>query len=97
MDLGTLILILRYLFTLGGGALIAHGYLSQNGMEQGLGLIPAIAPMILGWITNLQGKAAVKEAAVSGIPVQPAILSPLKASPEATANEAATLPAKAIP
>lgn len=94
MDLGTLILILRYLFTMGGGILMAHGYLSQNGLEQGLGLIPAIAPIILAQITHLQGKAAVKEAALTGVPVQPTILAPIKASPEAVANETATLPPK---
>jgi hypothetical protein len=75
MDLPTVILVLRYLFTVGGGLLIAHGYMTQSGLEQGLGLIPAIAPGVYGYITHLQGKAAVITAAATGNPVQPTVTS----------------------
>ena len=88
MDLPTVILVLRYLFTVAGGVLIAHGYLTQSGLEQGLGLIPALAPMALGWLTHLQAKVAVKEAAVTGVAAQPTITSPLTPSPLAAANAA---------
>ena len=75
MDLTTVILILRYLFTVVGGLLIAHGYANQNGLEQAIGLIPAIAPAVLGFVTHLQGKAAVVNAAATGIATQATLTS----------------------
>lgn len=88
MDLPTVILILRYLCTVGGGILIAHGFATDNGLQQALGLIPAIAPAVLGWLSQLQAKAAVKEAAVSGIAAQPKVISPITPSPVAAAHAA---------
>lgn len=77
MDLPTLILVLRYLFSIGGGILIAHGYLNQSGLEQALGLIPALAPIVLGWISHKQQAAAIVTAAATGVPVQPGVIAPL--------------------
>jgi hypothetical protein len=95
-DLQTVILVLRYLFTIGGGILIAHGYLSQNALEQGLGLIPAIAPMVLGFLVQMQNKAAVKEAAATGVPVPQTTLSPLTPSPAAQDHASAPATVAAV-
>jgi hypothetical protein len=89
MDLPTVILILRYLFTAAGGVLIAHGFATDNGLQQALGLIPALAPMVLGWLSQLQAHTAVKEAAVTGNPVLPTLTSAITPSPAAAANATA--------
>lgn len=85
----TVILILRYLITAGGAFMVAHSkFVTGSDVEMMLGLVPTIAPIVLGQLTHLQQKAAIKEAAVTGVAAQVSTLSPLTASPAAAANAA---------
>jgi hypothetical protein len=92
VDLATVVLILRYLITAGGGFMIAHGMATDNGVQQALGIIPMIAPIVLGWITHLQQKTAVVQAAATGVAAQPTLTAPLTPTPEAKAAVAAKAP-----
>ena len=85
MDLPTVILVLRYLFSVGGGLLIAHGYMTSSALEQGLGLVPALAPIVLGWLSHLQQKAAVVNAAATGVAAQATVTSSVSPTPVAAA------------
>lgn len=90
-----IILVLRYLVTAGGAILIAHSqFVTASTVETALGYVTVFAPIVLGWITNLQQVAKIKEAALTGTPIQATLLSPVTASPAAVANAAATLPTK---
>lgn len=88
-------LVIRYLVTAGGGILVMHSqYVTNSDIEKALGAVSVLAPIVLGWITNLQQQAAIKEAAVTGVPKPATTLSAVTASPAAAANAEATLPAK---
>lgn len=85
--LAQVILVLRYAVTAGGSLLVAHSqFVTASDVEKALGLVAVVAPVVLGWITNLQQVAKIKEAAATGIPVQATVLSPVTASPAAVAN-----------
>ena len=93
LNLKTFTLLLRYCVTAGGALLVAHShFVTGSGVEFVGGLVPTVAPVIWGWVTQLQASAAVKEAAVTGVPTQPKMLSPVTASAAAEAHAIANAP-----
>ncbi len=88
MDVGAFLLVLRYALTALGTYLIAHGLATSDQVQPFIGGVLAIAPAIFGWISHQQQKAAVVEAAHTGVATPASPLSPMTVSPAAVADAA---------
>lgn len=75
-SLPEVLLVARYVVTAIGAIMVKHGWATDGDIEVLAGLVMAIAPIILAWITNRQQHAAIINAAATGVPVQPGPLAP---------------------
>lgn len=87
-DLPVLLLVLRYALTAAGGILVAHGYAHDADVQTLMGAILSIVPVVFGWVSNRQQKAAIINAAVTGEAKQATPLSSINPIVEDTEQHA---------
>src|SRR5882672_9023092 len=76
MDANDYLGLLRDLLKVIGGALVAHGAVSEGNVELLSGIAIGVFPILWSHVARLQQKAAMVRAAATGIPVSASVLSP---------------------
>ncbi len=85
MDQAAALVILRHVLTALGAYLVTKGVINDGQLQIIIGAIIAVAPTIWGIIQKQQQKTAVVKAAVTGVPVQATVTSPVAPTPQETA------------
>jgi hypothetical protein len=80
MDQATALGILRHLLTAGGAILVTNGFINDGQLQTIIGAVITVAPIVWSVIQKHQQKAAVINAAETGVPVQATATSPTKAA-----------------
>ena len=85
MDQADALGLLRDLLKVVGAGLITHGAITQGDYELIAGIVIAAFPIVWSYVARMQAKTAVVKAAVTGVPVQATVTSPISATPTETA------------
>ncbi len=82
MDQNDCLGLLRDLLKVVGAGLVTHGAITAGNYELVVGIVIAAFPIVWSYVARMQSKTAVVKAAVTGVPVQATVTSPVAPTPQ---------------